>query len=1125
MSTNVPRKYHAFISYRHADNKQQGRQWATWLHQSLEAYEVPEELVGKVNDRGETIPARIYPIFRDEEELPAHADLATTLKSALADSSLLLVLCSPRSAASTYVCEEIEHYKKLGNSGRIIAALIDGEPNTSWDTSKHKDGFTAEDECFPEPLQFEYNQQGERTSNRAEPIAADFRVLRQGVTEQGWTTPEAYRHHLKQVTTLNSKDIDELVKNYQARQQKAFLKIVSGILGVPLGELTQRDKAHLLRQQKLKAKKLQRWLSAVAMLAVIAFAASIVAYQQTIEAQKQYQLTLAAQQQAELERDSALTTQSLFLSDLAQQEKAKGHHNRALLLALNAVPGPHGGQQRPEVESAQQGLKALAHNFRTEDIWENKSYLGQFADGQKVLLQDYGKSLYLWDRQSNQVTLWAENIADTINKAMFFEQLGIVVIQTDSRKLLSFELSTGEQVAEFESSSIYNPIEVDYSVYDNSILVEERGEIYLISAINLEVLFHLNVPFSENQTLWQLFLNSAGDKALLSLRPGNGPAQSTIAVIDLVDNKPLFWQSFETETYGFMASGFVGSDDFWIAPADKHGLIQHFSLQNGEYQLKQELSFDDAIDAIVYDPIADIVAVAEGHNLHIYLSNNRVIRLPHDEEFLHNEYTYVRFTPDGRNVAVSLEGNLYAWDLKTLKRLFKQPIMHLDNPLLPQANFDFIRGTQLLAGTVTDPLSRRYYTNELRTWNLQPDTDAVYTTDSQNVDYFALTPDEELIVISNFDKEHGGSTGYITKLKPENEQYQQFETLKKSERGLTAPSTLIQDKHLLFTYQMAFTGIYEVISKLDIKGVPEEKIFPQNTKSNIIADGNKRRFPTINKLISSNDGSQFFSVSNSGEVASRMVEDGSVNWLFNQSGLDAKLAKNNNVSLLATGGREELVFILNASNGEVINQFEQTGAVTALTFHPTKNIVASADDNGQITLFDIDNNRRLFETEFDEVARFLAFNDSGTVLASCTADRSAGNKLRLFDAEKGQLISERALPDECTSLQFRPGSNHFVTSVKNHTLTIWSTEFDSAMAVLDNDVQRCNVRFSHNGQRLFSSCNREAIKVFDLPRLLSRYQHIESLLPEGQRCLSDSMRERFFLPKRSDAEKAQLQCL
>ena len=129
-------KYHAFISYRHADNKEQGRQWATWLHQAIETYEVPNDLVGNKNSLGDIIPARIYPVFRDEEELPAHADLGQSIVNALDSTRLLVILCSPNAVASTYVADEIDYFKRQGGSARIIAAMIDGEPNASWDKGK-----------------------------------------------------------------------------------------------------------------------------------------------------------------------------------------------------------------------------------------------------------------------------------------------------------------------------------------------------------------------------------------------------------------------------------------------------------------------------------------------------------------------------------------------------------------------------------------------------------------------------------------------------------------------------------------------------------------------------------------------------------------------------------------------------------------------------------------------------------------------------------------------------------------------------------------------------------------------------------------------------------------------------
>lgn len=80
------RKFWCFISYRHADNREVGRQWATWLHQKIETYEVPEDLVGIPNEAGEPIPERIFPVFRDEEELPVAADLSSPIYRALDNS-------------------------------------------------------------------------------------------------------------------------------------------------------------------------------------------------------------------------------------------------------------------------------------------------------------------------------------------------------------------------------------------------------------------------------------------------------------------------------------------------------------------------------------------------------------------------------------------------------------------------------------------------------------------------------------------------------------------------------------------------------------------------------------------------------------------------------------------------------------------------------------------------------------------------------------------------------------------------------------------------------------------------------------------------------------------------------
>lgn len=288
-TTTAPqRTFWCFISYRHADNKEPGRQWASWLHHAMETYEVPSDLVGTTNERGDVIPERIYPVFRDEEELPVDADLATPIFRALDASKFLLVICSPNAVESPYVAQEISYFKQLGREDRVLAAMIDGEPNASTHPRPGKV------ECFPEPLRFCVDSQGKLQPETAEPIAADFR-LDDG--SQGWCSPEAYRQELKVAGKLSSAQMEQRVNAYNQRCELMKLKIIAGVLGIPLGTLTQRDKAYQLELSRKRARRLRQWLAAVAVLGLLAVAGAIIARQQTKIAREK---TIVAQQQTEL---------------------------------------------------------------------------------------------------------------------------------------------------------------------------------------------------------------------------------------------------------------------------------------------------------------------------------------------------------------------------------------------------------------------------------------------------------------------------------------------------------------------------------------------------------------------------------------------------------------------------------------------------------------------------------------------------------------------------------------------------------------------------------------------------------------------------------------------------------
>ncbi|HWT13732.1 MAG TPA: toll/interleukin-1 receptor domain-containing protein [Allosphingosinicella sp.] len=177
-------RYTAFLSYSHKDAAAAGR-----LHRRLEAYRLPKRLAGSQGTRG-VVPDRLWPIFRDREELPAATDLSETVREALARSNSLIVLCSPDAAQSLWVAEEIETFRRLHPDRPILAAILDGEPP----------------HCFPAAL-----RAFGRDGTWHEPLATDLRRGRDGA-------------HL------------------------GLLKLVAGITGVGLDQLVQRDAARRIRR-------------------------------------------------------------------------------------------------------------------------------------------------------------------------------------------------------------------------------------------------------------------------------------------------------------------------------------------------------------------------------------------------------------------------------------------------------------------------------------------------------------------------------------------------------------------------------------------------------------------------------------------------------------------------------------------------------------------------------------------------------------------------------------------------------------------------------------------------------------------------------------------------------------
>lgn len=417
------RRYSAFVSYRHADNKEMGRKWANWLHAALESYEVPPDLIGTTNQRGDQVPASLYPVFRDEEELPADADLSTNIRRALENSGLLVVLCSPRAVQSRFVADEIRYFKELGHSHRILALMIDGEPNASDDPAK-RETYGPDAECFPEPLRFgvasEDNPKHIDWTARTEPIAADVRPA--GRADQGWTTAAAYDEQLQQSAKLTPDQRSAAVRDYAEHLELAKLKVIAGALGVPLGLLTQRDKVMQLARAQQRAKVLRRWLVAVGSLTMMVIAAAWYASRQAAETNRQLERSQVEEGRAWLERAIAATS--------------KGDHLGALMLAGRAVGYQGYGRHAHETtEFSDQFPLLLAKPMKDPAAEKNRR-----EEADKV-------SDFLDSIQPTHLPVWAGPMSNDVTCVAFSPDGTRVASGSGDKEIKIWNAATGEELA------------------------------------------------------------------------------------------------------------------------------------------------------------------------------------------------------------------------------------------------------------------------------------------------------------------------------------------------------------------------------------------------------------------------------------------------------------------------------------------------------------------------------------------------------------------------------------------------------------------------------------------------------------------------------------------------------
>ncbi len=197
-------KYFAFLSFQSADAKE-----ALQMQRALETYRLPYAV-----SRKHGLPRRLGQCFCYLSDISLREELMQELEQRIAESKYLIVLCSPKSAKSTFVNGGIERFISLGRRDRIIPLIVDGIPYSG----------DPDTECYPEALRRNFP----KSANPFE----DHQILGVNIHEEGVSARRARQRAVVMVMArmlgLNFEDLWR--REIKRRKQQTAIALLATVL-------------------------------------------------------------------------------------------------------------------------------------------------------------------------------------------------------------------------------------------------------------------------------------------------------------------------------------------------------------------------------------------------------------------------------------------------------------------------------------------------------------------------------------------------------------------------------------------------------------------------------------------------------------------------------------------------------------------------------------------------------------------------------------------------------------------------------------------------------------------------------------------------------------------------------
>ena len=406
------KEYYAFISYKREDEK-----WAKWLQHKLEHYRLPSNLNGRTD-----LPREIRPVFRDVSDLNPGV-LGEEIDNALLASQWLIVVCSPRSAQSDWVCKEAQTFIDLGRSDRIIPFIIEGTPFSG-------DKAT---ECYPEALLS---------------LSGTHELLGTNVSEMGGRDAAA----IKIIARMFGLRFDTLWRRYEREQKRrrawiiaAVTAFVLAVLGIAvwIGKLyIDKNSAFtaLTEANKETKREMERAVKAEKGLSI--------ANDSLAEAKDSLQIQYDLIEQTNDSLHRTIDAKSLAQSRAAAKMALECIEDGDSYLARKIAASAYKISPTPEAEYA---LRKASESDFSVLYGHSKpvNYSSFSADGTRVVSASKDSTIKIWNTMSGKCIRTLRGHLDDVNCVVFSPNNNLIASASDDKTIKIWDPITGKCIYTF----------------------------------------------------------------------------------------------------------------------------------------------------------------------------------------------------------------------------------------------------------------------------------------------------------------------------------------------------------------------------------------------------------------------------------------------------------------------------------------------------------------------------------------------------------------------------------------------------------------------------------------------------------------------------------------------------